>query len=124
MKLHLTPAALSLTGFAACAVLSATLSISHSAADAAPVQYTGSSAQAGFLQALDEFRDGKRTAAYGHFAQLADAGDAESARMALMLLRHGPRLYNAGWGASQPQIDRWMKLARGPMEPLLAESGD
>ena len=80
--------------------------------------------KAEFDQALDDYRQGRQTAAYGTFTRLADAGDVEAARIALILLRHGERLHGAAWGASQPQINHWMKLARQPMAPLAAESGD
>ena len=77
-----------------------------------------------FEQALAEYKQGRPTAAYGRLMRLADQGDAESARMALMLLRHGQQLHGTAWGASQPQIDHWMQLARKPMESMVAESGD
>jgi len=77
-----------------------------------------------FEQALEDYRSGHTTAAYGRFMRLADAGDAESARIALMLLRHGPEMHGTAWGASQPQIDHWMALAQKPMERIVAESGD
>ena len=80
--------------------------------------------QALFDQALAEYKEGRRTAAYGKFVTLADHGDAESARIALMLLRHGQKMHGAGWGASQAQINHWMLLAKQPMAPLVAESGD
>jgi hypothetical protein len=82
----------------------------------------GRSAQ--FAQALQELKEGHATAAYGDFMRLADHGDAESARIALLMLRHGQEAYGTGWGASQPQINHWMQLARQPMPPLVAESGD
>jgi hypothetical protein len=77
-----------------------------------------------FEQALADYKQGRPTAAYGRLMRLADQGDAESARIALILLRHGEQLNGTAWGASQPQIDHWMRLARQPMEPLVAESGD
>ncbi|MDB5803603.1 MAG: hypothetical protein JWN73_925 [Betaproteobacteria bacterium] len=105
---------LAVLGLASCAVVFA--------APAAIQKQDGRNAQ--FAQALRELKEGRATAAYGDFMRLADRGDAESARIALIMLRHGPEMHGAGWGASQPQIDRWMKLARQPMEPLTAESGD
>ena len=77
-----------------------------------------------FQQALAEYKAGHRTIAYGQFMRLADQGDAESARIALMLLRHGEEMHGTAWGASQPQIDRWIRLASQPMPRIVAESGD
>jgi len=118
LKLRLNPhsrlASLFFFSLATCAIVTAA-----SASHPAPSPY-----KPAFDAALAEFKDGRRTAAYGHFAQLADAGDAESARIALVLLRHGPEMAGTAWGASQPQIDNWMRLARQPMEPIVAESGD
>jgi hypothetical protein len=80
--------------------------------------------EAQFSEAMDLYSLGKWAAAYGRFAALADQGHAEAARIALLMLRHGSKLYGASWGASQPQINQWMKLALQRMEELKAESGD
>jgi len=77
-----------------------------------------------FEQALEDYKSGHTTAAYGRFMRLADAGDAEAARIALVLLRHGPEMHGTAWGASQPQIDHWIALAQKPMPRIIAESGD
>jgi len=114
LKSLFIPTCLALRGLAACAIISAV-----PAAHAMP---QGSAAE--FDHALDQFRQGRQAAAYGAFARLADHGDVEAARIALILLRHGDKLHGAAWGASQPQIDHWMRLARQPMAPLAAESGD
>lgn len=87
------------------------------AADAVPSEVR-------FSEALDLYSVGKWSGAYGRFAALADQGHAESARIALLMLRYGSQLYGHGWGASQPQINQWMKLAIQRMEELKAESGD
>jgi len=99
--------------------------VSCAAVFAAPaVNQNQDSRNAQFAQALRELREGRNTAAYGDFSRLADRGDAESARIALIMLRYGTEMHGTAWGASQPQIDHWMKLARQPMQPLVAESGD
>ena len=66
---------------------------------------------AAFNNAMAHYRDGKLAGAYGRFAALADQGHPEAARIALVMLRHGAKLYGHDWGASQSQIDHWMKLA-------------
>lgn len=81
-------------------------------------------AEAAFEDAMAQYRDGRWAAAYGRFAALADRGHAEAARIALLMLRYGGRLYGHEWGASQPQINRWMTLAVQRMEQLRSESGD
>lgn len=115
MKVHSTLAVVALFSVTFCIATAVSAALAPPKSDVRPEE---------FSQALDDYKDGKRTAAYGQFARLADRGDAESARMALILLRHGQKLHGTAWGASQPQIDHWMKLARGPMPPLVAESGD
>jgi hypothetical protein len=77
-----------------------------------------------FARAMREFKAGRRTAAFGMFTRLADDGDAEAARVALLMVRYGDALYGAGWGASQEQIDYWLAISRKPMPRFLAESGD
>ena len=77
-----------------------------------------------FSYAEQLYREGRWSGAYGRFARLADAGDAEAARIALHMLRMGSILYGTDWGASQPQIDRWIKLAGAPLPALVSVSGD
>lgn len=49
--------------------------------------------------------------AYGRFAELADAGDAPSALMALAMLRHGPAVFGSEWSITPGQVQRWSELA-------------
>lgn len=82
------------------------------------------SSDATFKQAMEQHKLGNWSHAYGRFSALADGGDAEAARIALFMLRHGSDMYGLEWGASQPQIDQWTKLALQPNPPLEAVSGD
>ncbi|MBT9505706.1 hypothetical protein [Rhodoferax sp.] len=77
-----------------------------------------------FKQAMEQHKLGNWSHAYGRFSALADGGDAEAARIALFMLRHGSEMYGLKWGASQPQIDQWTKLALQPKPSLEAVSGD
>lgn len=77
-----------------------------------------------FNEAMDLYSMGRWSAAYARFAELADQGHAEAARIALLMLRYGSRLYGRDWGASQPQINQWMTLAVQRMETIKAEAGD
>ena len=74
--------------------------------------------------AMADYRRGKVSAAYIGFAKLADQGNAEAARIAIMMLRYGRKMYGADWGASQPQIDLWIRLSSQPGEPMMSESSD
>lgn len=116
MKLHINPFRFVLH------VLVALLLCANAAAATSSVDAARSHAQ--FNEAMDLYSLGKWAAAYGRFASLADQGHAEAARIALLMLRHGSRLYGHDWGASQPQINQWMTLAVQRMEKLKAESGD
>ncbi len=77
-----------------------------------------------FSDAMDQYRQGRWSAAYGRFCVLADDGDAQAARIALVMLRHGETMHGTIWSASQPQIEHWAQLARQVMDPLTSESGD
>jgi 2,4-dienoyl-CoA reductase-like NADH-dependent reductase (Old Yellow Enzyme family) len=63
-----------------------------------------------FEEALNLYSQGNWSAAYRHFARLADQGDQEAARIALQMLHYGARLYGHAWGASQAQSDQWTAL--------------
>jgi hypothetical protein len=92
-------------------------------ATAAPAA-DASKAETAFEEAMTHYKQGKWSGAYGRFAALADHGHAEAARIALLMLRHGPQMYGSDWGASQPQINQWTKLAVQSLEPLQSVSGD
>jgi hypothetical protein len=77
-----------------------------------------------FSQAMAQCREGHWSAAYGRFANLADQGDVEAARIALLMLRYGAQMYGVQWSASQPQIELWSHLVAQPMDGLTPESGD
>lgn len=64
-----------------------------------------------FVAAMRAYDAGRYAFAYGRLAALADAGHPEAARVALMMLRFGPRLYGSEWSASTGQIDRWLAAA-------------
>jgi hypothetical protein len=103
-------------------VLAALLLCADATAATPPINVP--SPEAAFNDAMEQYRDGRWAAAYGRFAWLADHGHAEAARIALLMLRHGVRLYGHEWAASQPQISQWMRLAVQRMEQLRSESGD
>lgn len=77
-----------------------------------------------FTAAMTKYKQGQWPNAYGRFAALADHGHPEAARIALIMLRHGVTMYGSDWGATQPQIEQWTKLAFQPMEPLQSASDE
>ncbi len=77
-----------------------------------------------FGEVMNLYRDCRWAAAYGRFAILADAGHAESARVALLMLWHGPRLYGSEWSAPRAQIERWSRLAGLNLPAFSADGGD
>ena len=89
-----------------------------------PATANTSSSEATFALAMAQYKQGRWSDAYGRFSALADHDHVEASRIVLVMLRHGPEMYGTNWGASQPQIDRWMKLAVQPINSLKSESGD
>ena len=49
--------------------------------------------------------------AFDGLARLADAGDGEAARIALLMVAHGPRLFSERFDAPPSQRARWLQLA-------------
>lgn len=97
---------------------------STTAVTVAVMQPGKSTSNAAMSTAMAHYRQGKVSVAYLEFAKLADQGNAEAARIALVMLRYGGTMYGTDWGSSQPQIDRWIRLASQPGEPITSESSD
>lgn len=77
-----------------------------------------------FVAALQLYHDGHYSAAYGRLVALADGGHADAARIALLMVRFGPQLYDGQWSASASQIELWIALAsRNPLH-FVADGGD
>ena len=87
-------------------------------------QAQGQTPAAVWGQALKSYQQGRWSGAYGRFAYLADMGDPDSARIALFMLRYGPRLYGTPWSASPTQIEEWSWAAGKQLSPLVSEAGD
>jgi hypothetical protein len=81
-----------------------------------------------YAQAQQDFRNGRRAAAYGRFAALADVGHVPSAQIALVMHRHGAELFGAAWDATPAQQRRWTALvingARARIDAEDNERGD
>ena len=61
--------------------------------------------------AVQAFQAHEYARAYGRFAELADAGDAPSALMALAMLRHGSSVFGSDWSITPGQVERWSAIA-------------
>ena len=61
--------------------------------------------------AVQAFQARDYPTAYGRFAELADAGDAPSALMALAMMRHGPAVFGSQGSITPGQVQRWSELA-------------
>ncbi|MFO1273135.1 MAG: hypothetical protein U1F50_15910 [Rubrivivax sp.] len=65
-----------------------------------------------FEQAMLAYERSHWAEAYAGFAQLADRGHPEAARLALQMWTWGPRLYGTRFAASTPQVERWRQTRR------------
>lgn len=69
-------------------------------------------------QAVDSFRRARFSEAYGRFIQLADAGHAPAARLALWMCEQGPELFGKDWDCTPDEVADWASLARVPMPQI------
>jgi hypothetical protein len=81
------------------------------------------SAASTFSYAVELYKSGKFSAAYGRFQELANSGDLQSAKIALFMARNGALLYSTEWSATQSEIDRWLALTsdRSSLANLIAQ---
>jgi hypothetical protein len=66
-----------------------------------------------FAEAVQLYRAGRWSGAYGRFIKLADQGHPGAARIALLMLRHGRDLYQTEWTAAPSQVAHWERVS-GP----------
>jgi hypothetical protein len=99
--------------------VSAQAQVPNALAAASPVSPSTATlkARAGFVEALALYRAGRWSAAYGRFIEQAAKGDADAARFALMMLRHGNELYGTEWTAAPSQVALWERMV-GSAAPL------
>lgn len=64
-----------------------------------------------FAEAVHLYKSGRWSAAYGHFAALADRGHVRASRIALTMFRNGPELYGIQWDATASQLNQWQRFA-------------
>ena len=84
----------------------------------APVLYATT-----FADAAGSLRAGRHAEAYGRFVALADEGDVDAARIALVLHRYGPELFGSQWDASGEQLAAWTAWSESAARRDLAIPG-
>lgn len=79
----------------------------------------------GYAEAVQEYRAGRWSSAFGRFIALANDGNVEAARIALFMQSHGRQLYGSDWDASEEDIELWSRLtgARAPGQVERVASG-
>lgn len=63
-----------------------------------------------FDWAIEHFAQGRWCEAFEDLVPIADAGDREAARIALLMVEQGPRLFGGTFYASSSQRKRWHAL--------------
>jgi hypothetical protein len=76
--------------------------------DASPAMPSSERARC-FGEAMRLMEDGRWQHAFKHLAQLADAGHPPAARIALLLVRRGTRLFGGTFRASAQQLMSWQR---------------
>jgi hypothetical protein len=74
-----------------------------------------------FADAAESLRIGRYAEAYGRFVRLADEGDVDAARIALVMHRFGPEVFGSAWDASVEQLAEWMQWNKAASEKELAQ---
>ena len=80
-----------------------------------PAHAAGAAAAAAdreYQEAVQAFRAGRTSDAFGRFIDLANRGDVDSARIALFLHSYGPVLYGKQWDAGSQDVAYWTTLVR------------
>lgn len=91
-----------------------------------PVRHHGPTATPGLMAAVRLLCDGGHAQAYGRFVALANDGDVQAGRIALVLHDLGPTVFRSEWDASTEQLETWARWSSftgvGPAEPQLDHS--
>jgi hypothetical protein len=74
---------------------------------------TGTTSPTAFERAIDHFAHGHWSEAFDELVPLADAGDREAARIAMLMAARGPRLFGQAFPASPLQRKHWQVVAGG-----------
>lgn len=89
------------------------------AVPAAPIHAGGREQQ--FQHAVQQYKAGRYSEAYGKFIALANHGDPDAAHIALFMHKYGPTLYGSWWDADPTDVAQWSTLIRdqgGRLQPV------
>jgi hypothetical protein len=64
-----------------------------------------------FDTAMDAYAHQHFRAAFDGLARLADGGHGDAARIALLMVAHGPRLFSQRFDITAAQRDQWLDVA-------------
>lgn len=67
-----------------------------------------------FDEAVQQYRAGHLSDAFGRFFALANEGDPDAARIALFMHQYGPVLYGRYWEAHPHEVAAWQALQGKP----------
>ena len=73
-----------------------------------------------FADAAESLRAGRFAEAYGRWVTLADEGDVDAARIALVMHRFGPTVFGSQWDASVEQLAEWTRWSEAAAAKDLA----
>ena len=76
-----------------------------------------------FADAAGLLRVGRHAEAYGRFVALADDGDVDAARFALLMHRYGPAVFGSAWDACPEQVADWTRSSARAADEELANLG-
>jgi hypothetical protein len=92
-------------------IRAAAIALLLGAAGAFPAAASGV-ADAEYDAAVQAFRAGRTSDAFGRFIELANRGDVDAARIALFMNAYGPVLYGKYWEAGSQDVAYWASLVR------------
>jgi hypothetical protein len=95
---------LALAGLVAAAILGVS-----SPAKAAPA---ASVVDQEYAAAVQSFRTGRSSMAFGQFMEMANRGDVDAARIALFMYSYGPVLFGKQWDVLPKDVAYWSGLVR------------
>jgi hypothetical protein len=65
--------------------------------------------------ARDRYEVGHYAEAFAEFAELADQGHCDAARLAQQMVRYGKPLYRAEFSVTRERLERWQRLPGCPV---------
>jgi hypothetical protein len=73
-----------------------------------------------FADAVAALRGGRFADAYGRFVTLANEGDMDAGRIALLMHRYGPEVFGSTWDATTEQLVQWTRWSEAAAQKELA----